>query len=142
MIHRDQQGKSTASLPKQYRTPVDYSTFEMYNPYSVLFVWHDEIEEEFAHSSGLVIARTLAKDRDRWGQVVKTHPTSTLQVGEFILIDKPAFNWGTVINGLEHWMVYEDDIRVACDDAEITKTFKGDVKAITLEEINKRHDNQ
>lgn len=137
MIHRDSTGKSTASLPKEYRTDIDYDKFDLVNDNAVLFVWLDENEEEFVHKSGIVIKRTLAKDKERWGVIVKVHPTVTdVQVGEYIVVDKTHEPFSCVINGLAHWQVWLKDIRMVSADKSVTESLKGDVEAINVRSEN------
>ena len=141
MIKRDNTGKATASLPHKYRKPIDYSKIHLVNPNTVLFVWVDELEESFTHSSGLVIARTLSKERERWGQVVVSN-CFDVELGEFIVIEKPTEPFGAVIGGIEHWTVTRDNIMYASKDKSCTETYTGDVKKIDLKEKNRAADLQ
>ena len=141
MIKRDNTGKATASLPHKYRKPIDYSKIHLVNPNTVLFVWVDELEESFTHSSGLVIARTLSKERERFGVVVKTN-IADLQVGEYIVVSGTHEPFGCVINSLEHWMSSLDQILYVTNDKSVTETYTGDVKKIDLKEKNRAADLQ
>jgi hypothetical protein len=139
MIKRDSTGKSTASLPHKYRTPIDYDTIQLVNKNTALFVWVDELEEEFQHASGLVIARTLSKERERWGQVVLSN-CFDVEIGEYIVVEKTSEPFGALIGGLEHWLVERDCILYASKDKSCTETYTGDVKAINLAAINRKAD--
>ena len=132
MIRRDSTGKSTASLPKAYQTPVDYSVLKIANPSSFLFVFIDDLEEEFTHESGIVIGRTLAKNRDRWGKVVMKHPTSEVIVGEYVLVNKVAEPFPCVIGGLAHWLSYDEHVTAVSSYKSVTETFIGDATAISV----------
>jgi hypothetical protein len=126
MRHRNNTGKSTASLSAAYRSEVDYSSLTLANEDTALFIWVDEVEDEFTHSSGIVIKKTLAKNRERWGQVMISNIPG-LEVGEYIVVDAVHEPFGCVINGLEHWMSYSKNIVCASPDHEVTNTFAGDV---------------
>ena len=101
--------KITASLPAseaelKRRRGIDFSPLKVVNEYTCLFVWVDELEDFFEHSSGLIIRRTLDRSRPRWGKVVVAHPTSSVQVGEYILPEAAHDYFGGVYDGIEVWM--------------------------------------
>jgi hypothetical protein len=73
--------------------------------------------------------------------VVKTN-IPDLNPGEYIVIDKPHEPFGCVINGLEHWLAYLDNILYVTNDKSVTETYSGDVKKINLKEINRATDLQ
>jgi hypothetical protein len=131
MNHRGNNGKVTASLPNKLQSPVDYDGIRMYNKHTVLFIWLDELEDEFQYGS-FTIARALAKDRERWGKVVKVHPTSCVPVGSYIKPLHVHEPFGSVINGLEHWMTYDEHVDVYTFDYEATKSFCGEVEKLKL----------
>lgn len=131
MLHRTSTGKSTASLPKEFRESVDYSAFTLVNKNSIMFIWMDELEDEFTHSSGLVIQKNLAKDKERWGQVVISSIPDLLP-GDFIVVSDVHEPFGCVLNGLEHWMTYEKDVVLSTKDKSLTNNLAGDVSPIKL----------
>lgn len=113
-------GKATASLSKSERTEVDYTTIRMINKNSVMFVWVDELRDDYhEHSSGILLSTSLSNTKDRWGKVVQVHSSVSpddVKINDYILPEKTHDVFGGVIGGLEVWMTYLDDIVLVTSD--------------------------
>jgi len=114
-------GKNTAST-RVGIDDIDFNKIRLINQDNVMFVWVDELYEDYEHSSGLVIARTLSKTRDRWGMAVRVGDNSEVKVGEYILPEKCKDDFGAVYEGIELWTTTDDMIFVVSDD--ITATYQ------------------
>ena len=117
--------KPTASVSKELRGEMNFSKICVTAEKGVAFIWLDEIESDYEHSSGLILTRDLSKQKNRWGVVVKTHAGVTdVKVGEYILPEKTNAPFGAVYNGIEVWRCSIDDILLVTDDKN--DTISGD----------------
>jgi hypothetical protein len=123
MIHR-LGNKATASDPCRKDKIPSLDQLQLVNEDSILFCWVDELEDSFTHSSGIQIARTLDKRKDRWGKVLKVHPSvKDIKSGDYILTEKTHDVFGAVWKGLELWMTSSKDLVFVTEDSKFTETF-------------------
>ena len=117
-------GKATASDPTRKVLEPNLDKLELSQEDSIVFCWIDELETEWQHSSGIVIARTLDRKKDRWGKVLKVHPSiKDIKYGDYILPEKTHEPFGGVWEGLEIWMTYSKDITLVTPDKSFTETL-------------------
>lgn len=100
----------------------------------VLFYWVDDIEKEFACTSGIILSRKKARTKERWGRIVGIGPdVAGVSIGEYIQPVKThepfGANYVIDIEGqsidVELWCCTTDNILVVTDDVNDTHAMNG-----------------
>ena len=123
-VHR-LHGKATASTGSENDISIiDYSKITLHGQDAVLFVWLDETESlEYTNSFGLILQRTLSKNRPRWGIVVMSNVIDIVP-GSYILPEDVTEKFGTVISEVEHWRTTPDMILIVTADIDVTRILE------------------
>jgi len=119
---RKSNGKATGTWGGTNPDNIDFTKIKPLGD-NIVFYWVDDVEDSYELSSGIVIARTLSKNRDRWGKIVAVGPKSAAEVGQYVLPDKVCEPFGAMWEGLEIWRTRDDMVVCVSDDYEVTKTM-------------------
>lgn len=123
-------GKATASTGAGSKNQdildnINYDKITLLGKQMVLFVFQDELEDQLKSTSGgILFMDTLSAERPRWGKVVKTTADSNAVVGDWILPESTIEQFGTVIDGLEHWRTCDDQIVITTSDKYVVDNLQ------------------
>ena len=86
---------------------------------NILFVWIDKHEMETVTEGGIILQRTLSRDRNRWGQIVAVGPLSSARVGEYVLPYDAVEPYGCNYNGYEIWRTTDEHVLAVTEDINV-----------------------
>lgn len=103
---------------------------------NILFVWLDSLHKEYTLPSGIILQRTLSKQRQRWGQIIAVGPNSTAKVGEYVLPDSHVEPYGAKHPDIENqelrnettdiWRIRDENVFCVTSDYTLTQPMNSD----------------
>lgn len=90
---------------------------------NILFQWIDDFEQETTLASGIVLQRSLNKERNRWGQIIAVGPLSQAKVGEYILPADHVEAYGAHCEDVKEqiWRVRDENVLLLSTDYNHTE---------------------
>jgi len=98
---------------------IDYSKITLIGKKQILFVWLDELEDQYKTlSSGILLVEKLSSAKPRWARVIMSTDDSEVREGEYILPLSTIEQFGCNIGDIEHWRTTDDMIQLVTPDYE------------------------